>query len=145
MDMTDKQSKKMFQRSATTDAVNIEDTQDNTNHEDNGQKRIRKSVSMDTGQAQIIKKTLSGSIRRKRISKRRPEPEYGRDTETYEKIRERVLQERAVTNAIDALHERWRIVLNSYVKCVAMNDKRKDLKLRKLSVKRQFELIVIKN
>ena len=52
-----------FQRSATTDAVNVEDKQ-NTDHEDNSKKVMRKSVSMDTGQAEMIKKSLGGSVRR---------------------------------------------------------------------------------
>lgn len=80
----------------------------------------------------------------RRSSKRvKPEPEFGHDTETYEKIRERVLEERAVTNAIDALQERWRMIMYMYDDCVEMNETRRDMKLRKLCIQRQFELIMI--
>ncbi|WAR19230.1 hypothetical protein MAR_001068 [Mya arenaria] len=83
---------------------------------------VRKSVSMDVGEAEATRTTLSAfkgfnrrSIRR-RSSKRfeRPEPTYGQDTESYESIRQRVFQERAVTNAIDALQERWRMLMFIY-------------------------------
>ncbi|XP_060571786.1 uncharacterized protein LOC132729966 [Ruditapes philippinarum] len=115
--------------------------------------KINKSVSLDTGgEHESDKKhpTLSsGSFKRRSIRRRsskrssRPEPECGHDTETYEKIRERVLQERAVTNAIDALQERWRMIMFMYEDCVDLNKQRAECKLKKLCIKRQFELIMI--
>jgi DNA-directed RNA polymerase specialized sigma subunit len=78
---------------------------------------------------------------RKRLS--RPEPEYGQEHETYEKIRERVLQERAVTNAIDALQERWRMIMYIYYDLLDLNEDRRSRKLKKLCVQRQFEFILV--
>lgn len=111
---------------------------------------IRKSISMDTGETETLTKSFSSSSFkrrsvRRRSSKRlsRPEPEYGHDTETYEKIRERVLQERAVTNAIDALQERWRMIMYMYDDLVDLNEERRSRKLKKLCIQRQFELILI--
>ena len=81
----------------------------------------------------------------RRSSKRssRSEPDFGNDIKTYEKIRERVLQERAVTNAIDALQERWRMIMFMYDDCVELNKKRAECKLKKLCIQRQYELIMI--
>ncbi|XP_053376559.1 uncharacterized protein LOC128547576 [Mercenaria mercenaria] len=149
--MSDKRIKPTIQRCATIDSVTIEGPElPNTDAYCVG--KIRKSVSMDSGEAEVVKKSLTAStgslIRRsvrRRTSKRlgRPEPEFGHDTVTYEKIQERVLQERAVTNAIDALQERWRMLMFMYDDCVALNEKRKERKLRKLCVRRQFELLTI--
>ncbi|XP_053376527.1 uncharacterized protein LOC128547556 [Mercenaria mercenaria] len=111
-----------------------------------------KSVSKDSGETEVVKKSSissSGSFKRRSIRRRsskrlsKPEPEFGHDTKTYEKIQERVLQERAVTNAIDALQERWRMIMFMYDDCVELNEQRRELKLRKLCVQRQFELILI--
>lgn len=81
----------------------------------------------------------------RRPSKRqeRGEPAFGHDNEAYGAIRERVLRERAVTNAIDALQERWRMLQYMYDDCVELNKGRKERKLKKLCIKRQVELIGI--
>ena len=68
---------------------------------------------------------------------------YGNDNEAYEAIRIRVLKERAVINAIEALQERWRMIMYMYHDCEDLNEGRKDRKIRKLNVKRQEELIII--
>ncbi|KAL4238657.1 hypothetical protein ACF0H5_003364 [Mactra antiquata] len=112
---------------------------------------VRKSASLDSGDVDTVKKFPStcGSFKRRSIRRRsskrvnRPEPEFGHDTETYEKIRERVLQERAVTNAIEALQERYRMLTFMYDDCIELNEDRKSRRLRKLCVQRQFELIVL--
>lgn len=84
-------------------------------------------------------------LSQRRPSKRqeRAESKFGHDTETYEAIRERVLKERAVTNAIEALQERWRMLQYMFDDCVELNEGRKERKLKKLSTKRQVELIII--
>jgi len=81
----------------------------------------------------------------RRSSKRleRQDVTYGQDTEAYEAIRQRVLQERAVVNAIDALQERWRMLTFMFTDCEELNQTRKDRQLKKLCTKRQFELISI--
>ena len=53
-------------------------------------------------------------IRFQTLGSKRFEIVYGNDTEAYEAIRMRVLQERAVVNAIEALQERWRIIMYMY-------------------------------
>ena len=87
----------------------------------------------------------SSNTFQRRSSKRssRSEPEFGQDTETYEKIRERVLQERAVTNAIDALQERWRMIMFMYDDFVELDKTRAECKLKKLCIQQQYELIII--
>jgi len=54
-----------------------------------------------------------------------------------------VLEERAVTNAIEALQERWRMLRYMFDDCVDLNEGRKGRKVKRLSIKRQFELIII--
>lgn len=54
-----------------------------------------------------------------------------------------MLRERAVVNAIEALQERWRMLQFMYEDCVELNEKRKEIILKKLSTKRQLELILI--
>ncbi|KAH3847984.1 hypothetical protein DPMN_090320 [Dreissena polymorpha] len=113
--------------------------------------RVARSMSADYGEtadgARMSK--FSGYIKRRsfrrRPSKRLviPEKNYGHDSATYEAIRQRVLQERAVTNAIEALHERWNMLMFRYEDCTTLNEERKKRRLMKLNVKRQMELITI--
>ncbi|XP_060571789.1 uncharacterized protein LOC132729970 [Ruditapes philippinarum] len=148
--MKEEQIKPSIQRCATTDIVTLGD-KESKQLDVSTKGAIKKAVSMDSGEAEISKMSNSclGSLKRRSVRKRtskrsnRQEPGYGHDTETYEKIRERVLQERAVTNAIDALQERWRMLTFMYEDCVKMNQTRKERKLKKLCVKRQFELIMV--
>ena len=89
--------------------------------------------------------TIVHSLLQRRPSrKERPEEKnYGNDTATYEAIRVRVLQEKAVVNAIEALQERWRMIMFMYNDCQDLNSGRLERRQMKLNVKRQEELILI--
>lgn len=97
----------------------------------------------------ITRSPFSGSIKRRSIKRRpsrkeRPEEKnYGNDTATYEAIRVRVLQEKAVVNAIEALQERWRMIMFMYNDCQDLNKDRLERRQMKLDIKRQEELILI--
>jgi len=54
-----------------------------------------------------------------------------------------VLRERAVTNAIEALQERWRMLQYMYDDCMDLDSNRKDRKLKELNTKRQAEFVII--
>ena len=83
-------------------------------------------------------------FQRRPSRKERPEEKnYGNDTATYEAIRVRVLQEKAVVNAIEALQERWRMIMFMYNDCQDLNKNRLDRRQIKLDIKRQEELILI--
>ncbi|XP_045187586.1 uncharacterized protein LOC123545317 [Mercenaria mercenaria] len=149
--MSDKQVKQAIERCAIDDSITT-DGHELSNLDADCSGRIRKSFLLDTREAEVVKKSLAsvaGSSKRcsvrRRTNKRlgRPEPEFGHDTVTYEKIRERILQERAVTNAIDALQERWGMITFMHNDCVELNEKRKTRKLRKHCIQRQFELISV--
>ncbi|KAH3847985.1 uncharacterized protein LOC127873787 [Dreissena polymorpha] len=112
---------------------------------------VARSMSVDgvepTDDTRLSK--FKGSFERRSIRRRpskrfdRTDLKYGHDEDTYEAIRQRVFQERAVTNAIEALQERWNMLMFMYEDCMALNDEWKQRKLTKLSVKRQMELITI--
>ena len=81
---------------------------------------------------------------RRASRKEKPEEKtYGNDTATYEAIRVRVLQEKAVVNAIEALQERWRMIMFMYHDCQDLNEGRIERTQTKLTIKRQEELILI--
>ncbi|XP_060559940.1 uncharacterized protein LOC132719982 [Ruditapes philippinarum] len=153
--MSEKDVKQVLHRSRTSDSIVVDNGIKPPNTNQKQQVRMRKSTSLDSGEKDEVTNSTSDptgpfqrrtfTVVRRRTSKRKskPEPEFGHDTEAYEKIRERVLQERAVTNAIDALQERWRMIMLMYGDCVDLNNKRMERKLRKLCVRRQFEMIVI--
>ena len=83
-------------------------------------------------------------FQRRPSRKERPEEKnYGNDTATYEAIRVRVLQEKAVVNAIEALQERWRMIMFMYNDCQDLNKDRLLRRQNKLDIKRQEELILI--
>ncbi|XP_045187574.2 uncharacterized protein LOC123545305 [Mercenaria mercenaria] len=153
--MADKQINPSIQRCTTMDSLSIEGPElpkPNSESPTEQPRRISKSVSVDSGETEVFTKSVisaSGSFRRRSIRRRcnkrlnRPEPEFGHDAETYKKIEERVLQERAVTNAIDTLQERWRMIMFMFNDCVKLNERKGERKLKKLSVQRQFELVLL--
>ncbi|XP_053376538.1 uncharacterized protein LOC123526574 isoform X2 [Mercenaria mercenaria] len=105
-------------------------------------KAIRLLSSFNGGERSFV--ALCKFFQRRTIKRSgRLELNFGHDSEAYEKIRERVLKEHAVTNAIDALKERWRMITFKYNDCVERNEQRIERKLRTLCIQRQFDLIIV--
>ncbi|XP_041354513.1 uncharacterized protein LOC121372286 [Gigantopelta aegis] len=72
---------------------------------------------------------------RRRISRDDGKPKnYGQNKEEYEKIVERVLCQKSVANALDALRERWKMLMFMYEDCMEMvksvEDKRQKMKTK---------------
>ncbi|XP_045161744.2 uncharacterized protein LOC123526574 isoform X1 [Mercenaria mercenaria] len=147
--MTGKTVKPTIERWATMDSADIEEPELAKLNSDYPRK-LRKSISMDSGENFSSSGNSSiYSVKRRYVRRRtikrsgRLELNFGHDSEAYEKIRERVLKEHAVTNAIDALKERWRMITFKYNDCVERNEQRIERKLRTLCIQRQFDLIIV--
>ena len=54
-----------------------------------------------------------------------------------------MLQEKAVVNAVEALQERWQMIMFMYGDCKDLNEGRLDRQQTKLRIKRQEELIIV--
>lgn len=106
--------------------------------------KLKMPMSLDSADVSHNKSTECGIRKtvRRRLSKR-TEPEYGNNVEEYDKIRQRVLQERAVVNAIDALQERWHQIMFLYEDCVELNEGRQRQRLQKLCIQRQSDMIFV--
>ncbi|KAL3872689.1 hypothetical protein ACJMK2_035899 [Sinanodonta woodiana] len=89
----------------------------------------------------IIRRKLSRDGSRKGD---RPEVRnYGNNLEDYKKIEERVLSEKAVVNAIEALQERWRMLIYMYDDCMDLVKEKKERDMYNKKIRRQEEIVII--
>ncbi|KAK3587785.1 hypothetical protein CHS0354_042749 [Potamilus streckersoni] len=89
----------------------------------------------------VIRRRLSRDGSRK--GERPEERNYGNNVDEYKKIEERVLSEKAVVNAIEALQERWRMLIYMYEDCMDLVKEKKERELYNKKIRRQEEIVII--
>lgn len=100
----------------------------------------------------IVGVTESGVIRKRSIKRRisrdeghgkAPDRKYGHDTEEYKKLEERIMSDRAATNAVELLQERWRMITFMYEDCLEMVKQLDEHLLMKQQKKRKRRLLFL--